>query len=60
MAVNPLKYTHIEIDETVIFGSTVAQIPFSDRNQAPRNIYQASMGKTSDRCSFNELPHPVW
>ena len=38
-------YTHCEIDNTAIFGPTTACIPFSEFNQAPRNIYQASMHK---------------
>lgn len=38
-------FTHLEIDPCVIFGPTTACIPFSDHNQAPRNIYQASMAK---------------
>ena len=41
---NP-EYTHVEIDPGVIFGTTAACIPFSDHNQAPRNIYQSSMHK---------------
>ena len=42
---DPGRYTHVELDPTVIFGPTTACIPFSDHNQAPRNIYQASMHK---------------
>jgi len=41
----PDNYTHIEIHPSAMFGSTVAQIVFPGHNQAPRNIYQASMGK---------------
>ena len=40
-------YTHVELDPTVIFGVTALLIPFPDRNQAPRVMYQASMGKQS-------------
>ena len=42
---SPDRYTHVEIDPIVFLSLTVAMIPFCDRNQAPRNMYQASMGK---------------
>lgn len=38
-------YTHCEIDPAMMFGVLVSTIPFPDHNQAPRNVYQASMGK---------------
>jgi len=38
-------YTHLEISPSAMLGHCALQIPFADRNQAPRNIYQASMGK---------------
>ena len=38
-------YTHVEIGPTSILGHCALTIPFAERNQAPRNIYQASMGK---------------
>ena len=38
-------YTHMEISPVAILGHCARAIPFADRNQAPRNIYQASMGK---------------
>lgn len=38
-------YTHVEIDKLSFLSPTVASIPFSDHNQAPRNMYQAAMGK---------------
>jgi DNA-directed RNA polymerase II subunit RPB2 len=34
-----------EISPYAFLGETVACIPFSDHNQAPRNMYQASMAK---------------
>jgi DNA-directed RNA polymerase beta subunit len=36
----PVKYTHLEINPTVILGVAAANIPFPDHNQAPRNCYQ--------------------
>jgi DNA-directed RNA polymerase II subunit RPB2 len=44
-APNPEPYTHLEISPSAMLGHCALQIPFADRNQAPRNIYQASMGK---------------
>ena len=41
----PGYYTHVEVDKLGFLSLTVASIPFSDRNQAPRNMYQAAMGK---------------
>jgi DNA-directed RNA polymerase II subunit RPB2 len=42
---DPQPYTHLEISPSAMLGHCARQIPFADRNQAPRNIYQASMGK---------------
>lgn len=36
----PNKYTHLEMDLSLIMGVLSASIPFSDHNQAPRNCYQ--------------------
>jgi DNA-directed RNA polymerase II subunit RPB2 len=41
----PLKYTHLEIHPSLILGVLGSNIPFSNHNQAPRNTYQAAMGK---------------
>ena len=41
----PGYFTHVEVDKLGFLSLTVASIPFSDRNQAPRNMYQAAMGK---------------
>lgn len=47
--------TYDEVVKSGIMSSTVAQIPFACRNQAPRNIYQSSMGKQA--ISFPSLVH---
>jgi DNA-directed RNA polymerase II subunit RPB2 len=39
------EYTHLEIHPSAILGLCTSLIPFPERNQAPRNMYQASMGK---------------
>jgi len=44
-APHPDPYTHLEISPSAMLGHCALQIPFADRSQAPRNIYQASMGK---------------
>ena len=38
-------HTHLELHPSVMFGLTGNDIVFPERNQAPRNMYQASMGK---------------
>ena len=38
-------HTHLEIHPSVILGTMASNIPFPDHNQAPRNAYQAAMGK---------------
>jgi DNA-directed RNA polymerase beta subunit/intein/homing endonuclease len=40
-----INYTHCEIHPSTIFGVLVSCIPFPEHNQAPRNTYQAAMGK---------------
>ena len=44
-ATDPDPYTHLEISPSAMLGHCALNIPFADRNQAPRNIYQSSMGK---------------
>jgi DNA-directed RNA polymerase II subunit RPB2 len=39
------KYTHAEIHPIAMLGMVASLTPFSDHNQAPRNIYQAAMAK---------------
>lgn len=39
------RYTHIEIDPSLINGVCASLIPFSNHNQAPRNTYQSAMCK---------------
>lgn len=41
----PVGYTHMELDPSLMLGVLAGSIPFSDHNQAPRNCYQAAMGK---------------
>lgn len=44
----PRRYTHMELHSSfTIFGVSAGIIPYANHNQAPRNIYQSSMGKQS-------------
>ena len=48
--------THEEIDPSLMLGYCVATTPYSDRNPAPRNTYQAAMLKQAQ--SVNSLAFP--
>ena len=39
------KFSHSEIDSSLILGALASCIPFLNHNQAPRNTYQSAMGK---------------
>jgi len=39
------NYTHCELHPSMMYGVLVSNIPFANYNQAPRNQYQAAMGK---------------
>lgn len=38
-------YTHCELHPICMLGGLVGLIPFSEHNQAPRNLFQGAMGK---------------
>lgn len=40
-----LKYTHCEIDPSLLLGTVVQNIPFCNHNQGPRNMFQFSQAK---------------
>ena len=40
-----LNFTHCEIHKSLMLGICAGLIPYSDHNQAPRNVYQSAMGK---------------
>ena len=39
------RYTHCELHPSLMLGVLGSIIPFVENNQAPRNLFQASMGK---------------
>lgn len=41
----PSRFNYLELHPSIILGLCASNIPFPDHNQAPRNTYQASMGK---------------
>ena len=41
------KYTYCELDPSGILSVSISIIPLPNHNQAPRNVYQAGMGKQS-------------
>jgi DNA-directed RNA polymerase beta subunit len=38
-------FTHCEVNPVSILGTSAGVIPFAERNQSPRNVYQSAMGK---------------
>jgi len=39
------NYTHCEIHPSLILGVLACNIPYSEHNQSPRNLFQGAMGK---------------
>jgi DNA-directed RNA polymerase II subunit RPB2 len=52
-------FTHVEVHPVLMLGACASLIPFSEHNQAPRNIYQAAMGKQSKAAPPLNADHAV-
>lgn len=52
-------FTHVEVHPLLMLGACAAIIPFSNHNQAPRNIYQTAMGKQSKAVVSLNADHAI-
>lgn len=51
-------YDYCEVDPTALLGYSVSVIPLPNHNQAPRNTFQASMGKQATTTSDMARHYP--
>jgi DNA-directed RNA polymerase beta subunit len=51
-----LKFTHMEIDASLMFGISSALIPFPEHNQVTRNSFESSMAKQGIDAYFPTMP----
>ena len=52
-ATKDLPYSHCEIHPSLMYGAGISTVPKPDHNQAPRNVYQAQMGRQAIGVSFS-------
>lgn len=62
-----VPYTHHEVDPNFVLGLAVAEIPFANHNQAPRNVYQTSQKRQAlaipswdHRTRLDTTSHELW
>jgi len=53
------KFTHCEFNPAMMLGSVSSNIPFSEHNQSPRNIYNFSQARQAMGVHVSSLRHRI-
>jgi DNA-directed RNA polymerase II subunit RPB2 len=53
------KFTHCELNPAMMLGSVSSNIPFSEHNQSPRNIYNFSQARQAMGIHATSLRHRI-
>lgn len=53
------KFTHCELNPAMMLGSVSSNIPFSEHNQSPRNIYNFSQARQAMGLHVSSLRHRI-
>jgi DNA-directed RNA polymerase II subunit RPB2 len=53
------KFTHCELNPAMMLGSVSSNIPFSEHNQSPRNIYNFSQARQAMGIHVSSLRHRI-
>jgi DNA-directed RNA polymerase beta subunit len=52
---SPYEYTHCEMDPSLMYSTSVSNVPFPGHNQSTRLTYQAGMGKQACTVPFTNF-----